>query len=134
MNFKLANCASKGSALPGPQSIDRLILTGFYPRIYDQRLNPTQALGDYYETYVERDVRRLATIRDIGLFQKFIRLCAGIIGQIVNLQSLASDTGISHTTAHTWMNSRSRLYYFFTEAMVSQYLQASHQISQDLFL
>jgi hypothetical protein len=87
-----------------PESIDRLLLTGFYPRLYDQKLNPTQALGDYYETYVERDVRRLASIRDLSLFQKFIRLCAGRIGQIVNLQSLANDTGISHTTAHTWIN------------------------------
>jgi len=52
------------------ESLDLLLLTGFYPRIHDQGLNPTQALGDYYETYVERDVRQLAFIRDLGLFQK----------------------------------------------------------------
>jgi predicted AAA+ superfamily ATPase len=91
----------RGSTLP--ESTDLLLLTGFYPRIHDQGLNPTQALGDYYETYVERDVRQLATIRDVGLFQKFVRLCAGRIGQIVNLQSLANDTGISHTTARAWI-------------------------------
>lgn len=91
----------RGTTLP--ESLDLLLLTGFYPRIHDQGLNPTQALGDYYETYVERDVRQLAFIRDLGLFQKFVRLCAGRIGQIVNLQSLANDAGISHTTARTWI-------------------------------
>lgn len=57
--------------------IDRLLLTGFYPRIYNAGINPTQALGDYIETYVERDIRQLITIKDLALFQKFVRLCAG---------------------------------------------------------
>jgi predicted AAA+ superfamily ATPase len=92
----------RGSTLP--ESTDLLLLTGFYPRIHDQGLNPTQALGDYYETYVERDVRQLASIRDLGPFQKFARLCAGRIGQIVNLQSLANDAGVSHTTARAWIS------------------------------
>ena len=87
----------RGTTLP--ESSDLLLLTGFYPRIHDQGLNPTQALGDYYETYVERDLRQWVSIRDLGLFQKFVRLCAGRIGQILNLQSLANDAGVSHTTA-----------------------------------
>jgi uncharacterized protein len=91
----------RGTTLP--ESMDRLLLTGFYPRIHDQGLNPTQALGDYYETYVERDVRQLASIHDLGLFQKFVRLCAGRIGQVLNLQSLGNDAGISHTTARAWV-------------------------------
>ena len=49
-----------------PSSLDRLLLTGFYPRIYDQQLDPTQTLGDYFETYVERDMRQLAAIKDIA--------------------------------------------------------------------
>jgi uncharacterized protein len=84
-------------------SVDRLLLTGFYPRIYDKELNPTQAMGDYFETYVERDLRQLAAIKDIRLFEKFVRLCAGRVGQLLNLHSLANDTGISHTTAHAWL-------------------------------
>jgi hypothetical protein len=91
----------RGTTLP--ESMDLLLLTGFYPRIHDQGLNPTQALGDYYETYVERDVRQLASIHNLGLFQKFVRLCAGRIGQVLNLQSLGSDVGISHTTARAWV-------------------------------
>jgi predicted AAA+ superfamily ATPase len=101
----------RGTTLP--ESLDLLLLTGFYPRIHDQGLNPTQALGDYYETYVERDLRQLAAIRDLGLFQKFVRLCAGRIGQIANLQSLANDAGVSHTTARAWITLLEASYILF---------------------
>lgn len=84
-------------------SIDRLILTGFYPRIYDMSINPTQALGDYLVTYVERDLRQLVNIKDLSLFEKFLKLCAGRIGQLLNLNSLSSDVGISHATARAWI-------------------------------
>lgn len=96
-----------------PESIDMMLLKGFYPRIHDQGLNPTQALGDYYETYIERDLRQLMAIRDLSIFQKFVRLCAGRIGQILNLQSLANDTGISHTTAHQWLSLLEASYIIF---------------------
>ncbi len=92
-----------GRCEPTP-SIDKLLLTGFYPRIHDRQLDPTQALGDYFETYVERDMRQLAAVKDLRLFEKFVRLCAGRIGQILNLQSLGNDTGVSHTTARLWLN------------------------------
>lgn len=87
-----------------PMSIDELLFTGFYPRIYDQALHPPQALGDYFETYVERDVRILGGVRDLSTFQRFVRLCAGRIGQLLNLQSLGNDAGISHTTARHWIS------------------------------
>ncbi len=83
---------------------NELLYKGFYPRIWDQGLNPTQALGDYYETYIERDLRQLVTIKDLNLFQKFIKLCAGRIGQLLNVSSLANDTGVSHTTASNWIS------------------------------
>jgi len=101
----------RGTTLP--ESSDLLLLTGFYPRIHDQGLNPTQALGDYYETYVERDLRQWVSIRDLGLFQKFVRLCAGRIGQILNLQSLANDAGVSHTTARAWITLLEASYILF---------------------
>ncbi|KAA0259106.1 ATP-binding protein [Deferribacter autotrophicus] len=94
-------------------SIDKLILTGFYPRIYDLSLNPTQALGDYLVTYVERDLRQLVAIKDLSLFEKFLKLCAGRIGQVLNLQSLASDVGISHTTARAWITLLEASYIVF---------------------
>jgi len=85
-------------------STDRLLFNGFYPRIYDQHLDPTQALSDYVATYVERDVRQLNMVRDLSLFQKFMGLCAGRIGQILNLESLGNDTGVSQTTAREWLS------------------------------
>lgn len=84
-------------------SIDRQLLTGFYPRIYDAGLDPTTALGDYVQTYVERDIRQLIAIKDLSLFEKFVRICAGRVGQLLNLQSLGNDVGISHTTARNWL-------------------------------
>ncbi len=85
-------------------NVDEMIFTGFYPRIYDQGLHPPQALGDYFETYVERDVRQLGGVRDLSTFQRFVRLCAGRIGQLLNLQSLGNDAGVSHTTARHWIS------------------------------
>ncbi len=96
-----------------PSSLDLLLLTGFYPRIYDQGLNPTRTLGDYVATYVERDLRQLEAIRDLSLFEKFLRLCAGRVGQLLNLQNLASDAGISHTTARTWLTLLEASYIVF---------------------
>lgn len=84
--------------------VDTMIHTGFYPRIYDQDLEPTQALGDYFETYVERDVRQISEIRNLSSFQRFVRLCAGRVGQLLNLQSLGNDAGVSHTTARHWLS------------------------------
>ncbi len=95
------------------QSIDRLLLTGFYPRIHDQGLDPTQALGDYFETYVERDIRQLLAIKDLNLFEKFVKLCAGRIGQVLNLQSLGNDVGISHTTVRSWLTLLEASYVIF---------------------
>lgn len=83
---------------------DELLFRGFYPRIYDRKIPADQALGDYFETYVERDVRLLLNVRNRSLFQRFVQLCAGRTGQILNLNSLADDTGISHSTAREWMS------------------------------
>ncbi len=97
--FSLAERGRAGAS----GAIDDIIYTGFYPRILDQGLEPRQALGDYFETYVERDVRRLGGIRNLSAFRRFVRLCAGRVGQILNLSSLGSDAGVSHTTAREWL-------------------------------
>jgi len=92
---------------------DQLMLNGFYPRIYDAGINPTQALGDYLETYVERDIRQLIAIKDLTLFERFVRLCAGRVGQLINLQSLGNDVGVSHTTARSWLTLLEASYIIF---------------------
>lgn len=96
-----------------PLDIDRLILNGFYPRLYDREIVSHQMFGDYVETYVERDIRQLVSVRDQGQFEKFIRLCAGRIGQLLNLQSLGNDVGISHTTARSWLTLLEASYVIF---------------------
>ena len=85
------------------EGIDDILYTGFYPRIHDRRLDARQALGDYIETYVERDVRRIGEIRNLSSFRRFVRLCAGRVGQLANLSALGADTGVSHTTARHWL-------------------------------
>ena len=94
-------------------TVDDIIYSGFYPRIVDQGLDPRQALGDYFETYVERDVRRLGEIRNLTSFRRFVRLCAGRVGQLVNLTSLGSDAGVSHTTAREWLTVLETSYIVF---------------------
>jgi hypothetical protein len=93
--------------LPEEERIDGIYETlrfGGYPRIFDQNLNPTEWLEDYYRTYVERDVRLLLNVGDLNTFDRFVRLCAGRVGQLVNYDSLASDAGISQPTAKSWLS------------------------------
>lgn len=85
-------------------TLEESIFQGFYPRIHDKGLKPHDWLSAYYRTYVERDVRDLANIGNLETFQRFVRLCAGRSGQLLNLSSLALDAGISHTTARNWIS------------------------------
>ena len=93
--------------------IDEMLFKGFYPRIYDQDIAPAQVYGDYFETYVERDLRQLINVKDLSVFQRFVRLCAGRCGQLLNLNSLANDTGISQSTAREWMTVLEASYIVF---------------------
>jgi len=94
-------------------STDQLLLTGFYPRIWKDHLDPSQALAAYLETYVERDIRRLINIKDLTLFQRFLILCAGRTGQLLNFSNLAADTGVSHQTARNWLTLLEASYIVF---------------------
>ncbi|MDI9334100.1 MAG: ATP-binding protein [Cytophagales bacterium] len=86
------------------QSLDQLMLQGGYPAVHARKLDPTRYYADYVASYIERDVRSLSAVQDLGNFQRFMRLCAARTGQLLNLNSLASDCGISHPTAQSWMN------------------------------
>ena len=93
--------------------IDDILYSGCYPRIHDQKLEPRQALGDYFETYVERDVRQIGEIRNLSNFRRFVRLCAGRVGQLANLSALGADAGVSHTTARHWLTVLEASYVVF---------------------
>lgn len=107
--FSLKELERTGASI----AVDDLLYSGFYPRIHDQKLEPRQALGDYFETYVERDVRRMGEIRNLSSFRNFVRLCAGRTGQLINLSSLGADAGVSHTTAREWLTLLETSYIVF---------------------
>ncbi len=86
-----------------PTGIDHLLHAGGYPRIYADHLDPAVMLGDYFATYVERDLRELLQLRFIREFENFVRLAAGRVGQLLNLHSLAADAGVSSVTAKSWL-------------------------------
>lgn len=94
-------------------TINQLIYKGFFPRIYDQNREPSQAQQFYFETCIERDLRQLIQIRNLSQFQKFVRLCAGRIGQLLNLNSLGNDAGVSHTTAREGFHCSKQAIWFF---------------------
>ncbi len=86
------------------RGLEEFLYTGFYPRIHDKKLKPWDWLGSYYQTYLERDVRNVLEVGDLETFGRFVRLCAGRNGQLLNLSGLASDCGITHTTAKRWIS------------------------------
>jgi hypothetical protein len=89
---------------PTDKTLVQTLFTGFYPRIHDMGLPPQDWLRNYYQTYIERDVRTIVNIGDLETFSRFVRLCAGRSGQLLNLSSLGADCGISHTTARKWLS------------------------------
>ena len=80
------------------------IFNGSYPRCYDKKIPPGIYFPSYIQTYIDRDVRQIKNITDLNIFSRFIRLCAARTGQLLNLSSLATDCGISHTTARAWLS------------------------------
>lgn len=92
---------------------DTLLHSGGYPRIHADGLTPATALGDYFETYVQRDLREVVQLRHIAEFERFVRLAAGRTGQVLNLQSLAADVGISGHTAREWITLLEASYIVF---------------------
>lgn len=84
-------------------TMEETIYKGFYPRIFSSEISPLDYYPNYFETYLQRDVRQLTAVQDLVIFRNFVRLCAGRISQPLNYQSLASDAGISPPTAKAWM-------------------------------
>lgn len=94
-------------------SLDRAVFRGGYPRIYTQKTPPSEWYQYYIRTYVERDIRQLKNVVDLEQFQKFIGLCAGRVGQILNVSSLANDCGVTVVTAKSWLSLLQASYIIF---------------------
>ncbi len=89
------------------------IFRGFYPPIYDRNIEPGDWYPNYTHTYIERDVRLIKNIPDLNSFTLFVKLCAGRIGQLLNLSSLAADAGISVNTVKSWLSVLEASYLIF---------------------
>lgn len=85
-------------------SLDEVLYSGFYPRIFDKNLNPTEAMSFYVGTYVERDLRLMINVKDLSKFEVFLKMCAGRTGQVINLSSLGNDCGVNHATVKNWLS------------------------------
>lgn len=99
--FSLAEL-ERGGVVPG--HVDELLWRGGYPPIHDRPVDPALWYGSYVQTYLERDVRQQIQVRDLDLFQRFLRLCAGRTGQLLNLSALGDEAGVSHNTARAWLS------------------------------
>lgn len=87
-----------------PNTLEDMLLRGAYPVLYDRELLPGDWFPNYVTTYLERDVRQLIAVRDLSLFQRFVRMCAARSGQLLNLAALGADCGISAVTAREWLS------------------------------
>ena len=94
-------------------NLDTVLFTGLYPPVHDRKLKPHAWYANYLQTYIERDVRQMVNVRDLNSFQRFVRLCAGRTGQILNLADLAGDCGITHNTARAWISILEASYIIF---------------------
>ena len=85
-------------------SLDDVLWRGMYPPIYDRNLAPEKWFSNYVMTYIERDVRQVLEVKNLSLFQRFIKMCAARVGQLINMSSLAIDCGVSHNTIRSWLS------------------------------
>lgn len=84
--------------------LEDIILKGGYPRIYKEQLPLSNAFSSYFQTYVERDVRHILQVKNILQFERFIKLVAGRVGQLINYANLAADVGVSAVTIREWIS------------------------------
>lgn len=93
--------------------VDTIMFQGGYPRLYEQNFLPAQAYPSYIHSYIERDVRQLTQVGDIRVFQKFMALCAGRVGEQLNISDIANNCGITHAVANNWLSILEASYIIF---------------------
>lgn len=96
-----------------PPTATEALFKGFYPRVHNHSLDPVIFYESYSRTYLERDVRDIKNIASLSDFQRFMKLCAGRIGQLLNLSSLATEAGLSLPTVKSWLSILEASYVIF---------------------
>ena len=94
-------------------SLDEVLMRGFYPPVFDRDLSSSIWLEDYVKTYLEKDVRQLINIKDLNLFQKFLRLCAARTGQLLNIAELCNAADVTVKTGRSWLSVLETSYIIF---------------------
>ena len=84
--------------------LNNMMFKGFYPQLYSENIKTNQFFNNYIETYVSKDVRLIKNISNLSLFNVFLKLCANRTGQLLNLQSLGNDCGITQNTVKSWIS------------------------------
>ena len=94
-------------------SVDNYLLNGFFPSVYQYDMDPILFARNYIKTYVERDVRQLINLRDLHIFQRFLKLAASRIASTINKESLSNDVGVSQNTIKNWISALETAYLVF---------------------
>lgn len=97
-------------------TLNDFLFNGGYPRVYNLKLNPTKWLKSYFQLYVEKDIRMISNITHLDLFEKFVKLAAGRVGQLVNASSISNEVGVSSPTISGWISALKSTYICFTLA------------------
>lgn len=90
-----------------------MMVNGSYPRIYAEHFIPDELYPSYIQTYIERDVRLLTNVENLRTFKKFMQLCAGRVGQLLNISDIATNCGITQKTANNWISILEASYIIF---------------------
>jgi predicted AAA+ superfamily ATPase len=93
--------------------VNRHILTGGYPEIWNEKLVADTWLKSYVQTYVQRDVRLIRNISNLALFTRFIALCATHAGQILNRDELGRQTEVDTKTVLAWLGPLENSYIIY---------------------
>lgn len=87
-----------------PINVNEIIYKGFFPPIYDRNIPISDWMPSYIQTYLERDVRQIKNITNLDLFSRFIQLCAGRTGQLMNISSIGNEIGVTDNTIKSWFS------------------------------
>ncbi|GMT45422.1 MAG: ATPase [bacterium] len=109
--LSVAELDEYGLVTDDPES---LMHKGFYPRLYSSKINYSNWLNDYIQTYIERDVRQIVNVGDLNSFRQFIKVCAARSGQLINLSEIGNDISVSYKTVKRWLSILEASYIIFT--------------------
>lgn len=103
-------CVHELAAAGLQMDTNELLINGFYPRMFFNNIEAYKYYRDYVGTYVERDIMQIINVKNMSVFRKFLKLCAGRVGQLLNVSNLANEVGVSSHTINHWLSVLESLY------------------------